>query len=35
MTQGVSMMLYGESERFRTSRQEKGLPSGIMDILAI
>ena len=35
MTQGIAMMLYGSSERFRLSRHEKGLPSGNKDTLAI
>ena len=35
MTQGIAMMPYGSSERFRSSRHEKGQPSGSKGTLAI
>ncbi len=35
MTQGIAMMLYESSERFRSSRHEKEQPSGSKDTLVI
>lgn len=35
MTQGIATMLYGSSELFHSSLQEKGQPSGRMGTLGI